>query len=217
MISKHVAERLNRSSFLTEALSLGLINVSALARYLQKDIEKMQGQKLNISAISMAINRLPLGSLSTLEKAISEFMKNLGDITVRSDLVEFSYLNSNSLIDKQRDLLQKLRDVQHYFHSSCKGVHETTLIVSSSLVADVETIFSDENEILRRQELAAVSIMLPDNNLETHGVYYTILRKLAWQDINITEVISTSHEITLIVSKTDVVDVFNLIMELKKN
>lgn len=216
-ISTLVEDQLRKSSFLSEALSMGLINVSALARYLQNEIEKKLGKSIETSAIAMAINRLPFNSISKLEKSISDFMKDLGDITVRSDLIEFSYQNTDTIIDKQRSLLDKLKDDRHYFHSSCKGVHETTIIVSASLKQTINEIFIEESEILRRVDLAAVSIMLPDTNLETHGVYYTILRKLAWQEINIIEIISTSHEISLIVSKVDVAEVFNLIMELKQS
>ena len=44
--------------YLSEALASGIINISALARQIQPELETMLGKPLNAGAIVMALNRL---------------------------------------------------------------------------------------------------------------------------------------------------------------
>lgn len=215
-VSAAVSYLINKSPFIQETLSHDLINTSALARFLQDDVNALTEKEVQIGAIQMAIKRMPITEHLTLEKSLSQFMRHLGDIIVRSDLVEFSYMGSNTLLSNQVKLLQSIDQREKHFYSFCKGVHETTIIVSQALTAHVKEIFKNEEVKITRSGLAAVSVMLPTTNLDTYGVYYAILKRIAWQGINIIEVLSTSHEITLIVSKAEVDQVFTLVMDMKR-
>ena len=215
-VSQAVSYLINKSPFIQETLSNDLVNTSALARYLQEEVNQLTEKEVQIGAIQMAIKRMPVTEQLTLEKSLSQFMRQLGDIIVRSDLVEYSYQASPTLMSNQVKLLQAIDRRDKYFYSFCKGVHETTIIVSQALSSRVNEIFADEEVKITRAGLAAVSVMLPSANLDTYGVYYAILKRIAWQGINIIEVISTSHEITLIVSKSEVDQVFSLVMDMKR-
>jgi len=164
----------------------------------------------------MAIKRLPPSPVEQLDKSISSFMNQLGDINVRSNLADFTFRNSATLLNCQSRLLSYLEEDKSQFYSYCKGVHETTLICSDVLSNKVDEIFKSEEIITTRQNLSAVSVKLPPTNLDTFGVYYIILKKLAWKGINLVEVLSTSHEISLVVSDMDVQETFAIILELKK-
>jgi len=215
-VSQAVAYLIEKSPFVQETLNSGLINGSSLARYLQPDVSKLLDKEIQVGAILMAIKRLPQTEYVRLEKSLSSFMKQLGDIIVRSDLVEYSYQNSDTLLSNQAKLLQSIDLGANQFCSYCRGVYETTIIVSKVLVDKVATFFAEEKEIIVRSQLAAVTLRLPANNLDTYGVYYSILKRLAWQGINLIEVVSTAHEITLVVSKDDVDAVFSLVMDMKR-
>ncbi len=215
-VSQAVAHLIEKSPFIQETLNSGLINGSSLARYLQPEVSQLLDKDIQVGAILMAIKRLPQTEYVRLEKSLSSFMKQLGDIIVRSDLVEYSYRNSDTLLGNQAQLLQNIDQSANQFCSFCRGVHETTIIVSKALVSQVDVFFKNEKEIIVRSQLAAVTLMLPSNNLDTYGVYYSILKRLAWQGINLIEVVSTAHEITLVVSKDDVDAVFSLVMDMKR-
>lgn len=214
-LSNTISTIIQRSPFVLEAMNAGLINVTSLARYLQKDIEEQMRKTVTTASIVMAIKRLPSNPLMILDKSISTYMRQLGDIIVRSDLIDYSYQNSPTLLEKQVRLLQRLDQRSKFFYTFCKGVHETTFILSKTLDPLIKEIFADEQLIVSRRELAAVSVMLPTTNMDVYGVYYTILKRLAWQGINVVEVISTSHEITLIVSIAEVDQVFSILMNMK--
>jgi len=96
------------------------------------------------------------------------------------------------------------------------GVHETTIVASNSLDPAIENIFRDEKLLARKSGLGSVTIMLPENNTEISGVYYFILKSLAWGGINILEIISTTNEVTIVVEEKDMHRAFPLLLGLKK-
>jgi hypothetical protein len=59
-LAEIVEEEIKRSPFLMESLREGLINISALARKIQKPVEKIIGKGVQTNAIIMSINRLPI-------------------------------------------------------------------------------------------------------------------------------------------------------------
>jgi aspartokinase len=65
-------------------------------------------------------------------------------------------------------------------------------------------------------KLASITIKLPKTNLEQSGIYYFILKQLAWANIPVQEVISTTHEITLVVKENDINKTFSILIDLKK-
>lgn len=66
-----------------------------------------------------------------------------------------------------------------------------------------------------RSNLATITTLLPRDNIEISGIYYFIFKQLAWQNINIIEVISTTNEFTIVVDEEDIDRSFRLLRELK--
>jgi len=213
-IAEVVEQLIRQSPFISEAINDGLINVSALARRLQTDVEKLLGKPVKSGAIIMAINRLQTGELMFIEKNIRQFFQQLSDISVRSNLSDYTFQNSDTLLQKQVRLLAMIsQDFPNAFYSFSQGVGETTIIVTNSLDEQVDQIFEGEKQLDKESQLSA---MLPIENRNLYGVYYYILKDLAWQGINLVELISTSNEFTLIVSDEDLDHAFSVIMGLRK-
>lgn len=57
---------IQRSRYLSEALSKGLINTSSLARYIKPEIERTLLKNVSLSSVVMAIRRLPKKSLPNI-------------------------------------------------------------------------------------------------------------------------------------------------------
>jgi aspartokinase len=216
-ISTIVQEQIEASPFLSEALQDGLINVSALARRIQPEIEQRIGRPVKESTIIMAIKRLPAGDMVNLEKGLKQFFGKLSDIGVRSNLVDYTFQNSGKLFDGLSDLIHLIRsDYANSFYSVSQGVSETTVIVTSALQDEMERLFKKENLLSKRENLSAITLMLPKENRQLYGVYYYILRELAWKGINLVELISTSNEFTVIVSNQDLNQAFSVLSDLRK-
>lgn len=211
-----VEDIIKKKPFLESALVEGLINNSALARQLRPEIEKRLGKEINDGAIIMALNRLVprLGLMSTIK--FKKVIENIGDIIVRSNLADYAFMNSNGLYTKQAILLEKIKSMKDTFCTFSQGIYETTLVVSSAITPMVENIFTDEKMISKTTNLSSITIKLPTENSLYPGVYYYIFKELAWDNINITELISTTNEFTVVVSDNDIQRAFTILMNVKK-
>ena len=216
-LGKITEELINRSPFLREAMSENLINISSLARKLRPEIEKNLKKEVNEGAIVMAIKRMPPGYYHQLDLKIKNVMGEIGDILVRSNLTNFTFENSETLKEKQLELVNILNKENDSFFAITRGITETTLIVNDGHIETIEKLFKKEKITSNTKNLASVTVKLPSINIELHGVYYYILKHLAWDGINITEIISTSNEFTTVVSQSDIDRAFSILMRLKRN
>ncbi len=214
-IAQAVDELISKSPFLEEALSEELINVSSLARKLQPEIEKRLRKPVQQGAVVMAINRRPSGMSFRITKEIREFMSKLGDVIVRSDLRDYTFENSTGLIACNRHLMEEIGGEKEIFCTISQGVFETTLVVSNALNSRIEEIYKKEKKLAQKKHLSSITIRLPESNTEVSGIYYFLLKNLAWSGINVCEVISTSNEVTFVVEEKDVHSAFSILMGMK--
>lgn len=215
-IGKITEDLINRSPFLREAMTDDLINISALARKLKPEIEELFGKEVKEGAIVMAIKRMTPGLYHRLNVKITNVMGDLGDFLVRSNLTDYTYENSESLKSKQTELVQEINKDNDSFFTLCKGVTETTFIFSAQHSDTVERIFKTEKLKSNTKDLASITVKLPLINVEIYGIYYYILKHLAWEGINIVEIVSTSNEFTVVVKQDDVDKAFKILMQIKR-
>lgn len=216
-LGKITEELINKSPFLREAMSENLINISSLARKLRPEIEKIAEKEVNEGAIVMAIKRMPPGYYHQLDLKIKNVMGEIGDILVRSNLASFTFENSDTLKERQLEVVNILNRENDSFFAITRGITETTIIVNSIHTEKITSLFKKEKLTTESQNLASVTVKLPSINIKLHGVYYYILKHLAWDGINITEIISTSNEFTTVVSQSDIDRAFSILMKLKRN
>ncbi len=203
-----------RSRYLTEALSKGLINLSSLARYIKPEVEEMLIKDVSEASILMALKRLS-------ENLHSPNYKNVfttpPDMIVRSNLVEIVIGNSDSLIRKHLEILKLAEEEKKYFFTLSQGLLETTIIVSADLKDKILEILNGEKIITQYSNLSAITIRLPEDSVESPGVYYFLLKSLAWEEINIIEAISTYLELNLIFEEKEINRAFTILKGLFNN
>lgn len=216
-IGKITEDIINRSPFLRESLTEELINVSALARKIKPEIEDIVKKEIKEGAIIMAIKRMSPGYYHRINLKIKNVMSTLGDFLVRSDLEDFTFENSETLTLRQSELMKSLNDDKDAFYTYCRGVNESTVITSTSVSNKIREIFKKEKLKSHTSDLASITIKLPKVNTEISGIYYYILKHLAWEGINIIEVVSTANEFTAVVKSEDIDSAFSVLMQLKKS
>jgi hypothetical protein len=211
-IADELKLEIQKQPFLEEALKRGIINYSALARELKPKLEKALFKDLSESAVMMALKRLVPELCSTVP-AFSPVLKKMSNLSVRSDLVEFTFEKSKTTLKRIGTLLQKTRkDPVNYF-TFTHGTHEITMIVSESLEAEVEAIFKGEVLVSKLVNLAAISVNLPEESVVTPGIHYSILKQLSWNKINIVEVVSTYTEFIIILELKNVDNAFSILLQ----
>ena len=202
--------------FISEALAEGLINISSLARKIKPDIDSILKKDAKHGAIVMALNRLTPQIDFNLNRGIDKLISMMSDIIVRSDLTDYSYKNSDTLVKCHTKVFESLSHYQNTFYTLVRGVHESNLVISSLHSNLVEEHFKDEELHLKKEDLSAITLKLHESNTQVPGFYYYILKAIAWEGINITEVISTSNEFTVLVNEEDVDRAFSSLKRLRK-
>jgi len=214
-VSNCVEDILISQPFLEEALSRKIINFSALAEELTDPISKMLKKNVKSGAVMMALRRY--SSPPTLGNSIKmrKVIQNLGDITVRSNLTDFTLKNSNTLIVNHAKILDHINKEEKLFYAFTRGIHESNIVVSSSLDSFVKDHLKNEYFIATQENLSAISINLPKNNSKIAGLYYHFFKRLAWEGIALYEVLSTTNEFTILVEDEFVDKAFSAIKKVK--
>ena len=215
-IQETVETIIKRTPFIEEAMQDKLINVSSLARLIQEEVELILGKTVKTGAIMMSINRMSPIELIKIRKNIKALSLRLGDFIVRSDLYDYTFKNSNTLHKQISQIFAKTGYNRESFFTVSQGIFETNIVISSNLKEEIDEIFKAEELISSMSKLASITIKLPKTNLEQSGIYYFILKQLAWANIPVQEVISTTHEITLVVKEKDINKTFSILIDLKK-
>lgn len=206
---------LHDSPFIQEALDDGLINITSLARYMQPHVNDKMGKEISQSAIVMAIRRMEPSPYYKINKGIQKYLGGLGDVIVRTGLNSLTYENSKALISCEKELLERAQDMKDAFCSFSSGISETTLLISDGLMPHIREIFQHEKRTAMTESLCSITIRLPEDNTEVSGIYYFILKQIAWKGININEVISTTNEFTVVVKSKDLDQAFIVVHGLK--
>lgn len=214
-IQEVVESTIRKTPFIEEALNEKLINVSSLARIILPEVSTALKKEVKVGAVMMAINRLSPASELRIRKNIKKLALDLGDVIVRSDLCDFTFKNTPSLLKEIAKILNKSSESSDYFLTVSQGIFETNIVTSKNLEPYVKKIFKKEINLSSVLDLASITIKLPKNNQEQSGIYYFILKQLAWADISLQEIISTTNEMTIVVKEEDINQTFAILMDMK--
>lgn len=214
-IRESIQDIIVTTPYLEEALGKGIINLSALARIIRPEIKKRL-YKLDVSdaALIMALKRLQ--PEIRRKNTIPKIFKDMDDITVRSDLVELTVHNSSEIEKMKRELMKVVADEKSFFFNLIQGAKESTILINRHLEQKVHKFLNGKGKLLSRiDKLSSITFALPPSNRKTPGVYYMILKTLAWENINLVEIMSNHNEVTLVFDESDIDRAFSLIKNLK--
>ena len=214
-IATCVEEILVSQPFLEDALTRNILNYSALAEELREPISKMLRKPVKSGAIMMALRRYSPPKEMANKIKLNKVLQNLGDITVRSDLSDYTFKNSSSLINSHLKTLEIIKDDPHIFYTFTRGVHESNVLITTALKDKIDAYYKKEDCTAVQDHLSAITIGLPKENTKIAGLYYQFFKRLAWEGISLYEVVSTTNEFTILV-EDDVVDkAFSAVKSLK--
>jgi hypothetical protein len=214
-ISSVVENVIHRKPFLQSALAEGIINLTSLSRQIKPEIEEVLGKDVREGAIVMALKRLSEHLEFRATHKIVKVLTDIGEITVRSSLVDYTFLTSESILEKQAELMREIHRTPDVFYTSSRGVNEINIVTSERLESYIDELFKHERLTQKVKNLASVTVRLPNENVVVPGIYYFIFQRLAWEGIVLHEVISTTNEFTIIVDDPEADRAFTVIKALK--
>ena len=212
-IPEVVANIVRRSPYMDEALARGIVNLSALARFIKPDVEREAMKEVKDGAVIIALNRLSRKTARRARRMKSMF-RNAPDLTVRSNLMEMTFANAEHLILREKKLLDLIGDKPGLFLTVTRGINETTLIASRELKDLILAVFKGARVIDRIENLSSITVLLPQGTALVPGVFHYILKPLAWEGLNVVEVVSTLNEFTIVMEDKTIDQAFSLIKKL---
>jgi hypothetical protein len=202
-IAHKVEQIVSESAFLTEGLTLGLINLSELARQLrprlETDLWKPVGQAAVVMALRRLAERLPNGGGKAPPILCTPRM---GELTTRNALSISTFRLSDRSHECQRQLLALAEPHAGMYVTVTRGVHEM-LVVSNRPVAHlVDQAFGTERQLARVDNLTALTLQLNPDARGTPGIYHAVLKQLAWDQISVINMMCTFSELTILLEQS---------------
>lgn len=208
-IPEVVQQIVTREPYVEEGLQKGIINLSAYAREIRPRIEDILMKQVQTGAIIMALRRMQ--NVVSTKSQLNSFFHNKPNIIIRSNLTEFTFENSQQVLETMTNLIKKNTHNHRHIVAVTQGVYETAVIVSTEWVGQIENSIPASLQNDKIQGLSAITITLASSNVMTPGVYYVILKALAWKGINVIDVVSTKNEFTILFEDREVDTAFTTI------
>ena len=211
-IARSVEQNIRNKPFLEQALSRGIVNYAALADEIMVQVEKDVGKKVKHSAVMMALRRLA-EKLDNNDEFIAYFEYDKS-IQVRDGLIEYTIVKNPDTLDIIRQLISDIDYSKGDFLTFSQGIHEITLLIDAKNGTKLsKRITSAYNSV---DNLSSLTLFVPEQAKDSPGFFYIITKELAWENININEIVSTENELSIIVSSDDIPRVFSIIQILLK-
>ena len=208
-IQELILEKIREHPFLKELICEGLINLSAFARKIKPEIEKKLFKPISTSAVIMSTKRVADKIKNCKKDPLKE--KNLFDITVKLNISEYTFKRTETLLQKHERLLSLTKNSELGFFAFTYGIFEMTVLISTKFEDLMLDIFKGEKLTSKIGDLSALILKLPKNAYSSPGIYFNILRQLAWENINIVEVVSTLNEFSIIINDKEIDRAFSIL------
>lgn len=212
-VAFYVKEIINRSPFISEMLIEEVISYSNLALFIKPKVEALYGSEVSSASIIMAIRRYTqdLKKLNHIDKK-----KNKIDyeIQMKTNIYDVNIKRSASFIGNISTLYSMIKAENGDFMNISISDYEIVVTISDKYRDKLENLLRGEEVINREDDMVALTISFKGNNfLETPGITYLATRKLAWDNINIYEIVSTLNVLTFIIKKKDSLEAYGVLQE----
>jgi aspartokinase len=187
----------------------GILSFSNYAASIQDEVQKAYGKEVKASAIVMALRRyaeeLKRASLKQ-DKGNVEY-----GIVMKTNIFDLNLVRRDSFISKLGSLYGQISTEKGDFLNITLGSHEVSLAVSEKYRQLVSELAKDEEVLNQMDDLVALSLVFTGDFLQTPGIVYEAVRHLAWEQINVIEIVSTMNELTFVIKREDSMKAFDVL------
>ncbi|MFA6687952.1 MAG: hypothetical protein ACOX6K_01970 [Sphaerochaetaceae bacterium] len=208
-VSSCVKRIIDKTPFLHEILIQGILSCSNYAESIHSQVEKAYGKPVKISAIVMAIRRY---AEDLRQRDNSQRRYNVQyEIVMKTNIFDVNLVRRDSFIMKLATLYQNVSTEKGDFLNVTMGNHEVSVAVSEKYRSLIEELVQGEEILNRMEDLVALTLIFSGEFLQTPGIVYEAVRKLAWEEINMIEVMSTMNELTFVIRRGDSMKAFSVL------
>lgn len=195
------------------ALSRRVLNLSAYAKRIQKEVERRAMKPVQVGTIVVALSRI--SSEVTVEDPLLPKIELQG-IAVKTNLAEITFNKSAANKLRTQKLYSDAQFAQADFLTITYGAGEISIIAPMPLAKPILKNFRPDEPKLLLENLAALTVQFGDHFIDTPNMYFALLRAISVRKLNLVELISTFTELTFLVRQSDLNELFLLMNSLMK-
>ena len=212
-VSHIVKKIVSEQAFVEEALGNGIISIANLAEQMLPKIEKELGKKVKQAAVVMALRRYSEEIAEHRKKTIkSDFA---GEILLKTNICDFTFIKSQTLLTKLKTIYNLVNFERGDTLNVILGNNEVSIVINEKYAEKLTKFLSGEKIVNREKGLVALTIIFSGEEFfYTPGAIFNASRKLAWENINIYEIVSTMTELTFILNKKNSMKAYDVLSEM---
>ena len=211
-ISHIVSKLVNERIYLHEAISKRIASYGSVAKQLKPEIEKELGHEVEHTAIVTALRRYA-DKIQVRTNGIV-FSTDSSEVNLKTNIMDINVLKTPELFDKLKrfyDLINFDRgDILHVIY----GRTHVAIVTNERYKERMLALLQNQKIKKVEDNLVALTFIVGKERIDKPGVIFKITRSLAWENINIVEIISVDLEITFILEKKDAIKGYNALERL---
>ena len=209
-INGTVKDIISKDISFQDSLQRGYCNISALARILKPQVDKILDKKVNIESIVTALKRSRKIYKIHERRRISLILAG-SVISVKTDVAKLSTNKSKTTIEIIAKALKRNAD---NFISISESILSITLVFDNTLLDRVKAMFTYQDILEVESDLAAIIVHSPEGIIKTPGCAIAFYNQLATRHINIEDTVSCYTDTIVLVKMSDVGKAFNALTDL---
>jgi aspartokinase len=210
-VSNIVQKLVDDRVFIQESMHKNIISFALLAKQLKTEVQSILGKQVKKHAIEMALRRYS-EKLKQNHKNIS--FDYSSDIIMKTQICDISVQKTPFLVS----MLKKMYDIVDFEKGDIlniiQGNFEVSIITNERNKKKFLELLKNEKIQNIEENLVSLSMTFSKDFLYTPGVIFNIIRNIAWNNINIFEIVSTNTELTFILHKKDAMKGYNALDKL---
>lgn len=208
-LSTIVSEIILEKPFLEEAILHNYLNLTAFSEYIRPYIQKELQKDISVHAIKMAFSRFD----DLRDRQMSVYAHWLQKVSTRTNLSILTLARTPKNIELiTQFMIEKKRSDKHFF-TIIEWVHEIDIVFAHELMSSIEEKFPSHSRVLLVSGLGLVTGELSDAEISTPWLFYAVTKRLAFHGVNIIQVLSTYHELGIIVQEIDIKKALLVLMD----
>lgn len=211
-VTKNIWKILDRRPGITRNLTIGIISLSSLARYLIKE-EKLDA---TLDSVISAIRRYNLDEYELIFENAARAIKKTNAISTRSPLANISVIKDSEV----QIILPKLFSIINYNYGDVlriiQGEGSIKIIVDEKNLKKVLNLFNGKNILKISKEIGEITVHMHEDSKYTPGVLALQSYELSLNGINILEAMSCWPEWMWFVHEKDIQKAYKLLYDMWK-
>jgi hypothetical protein len=207
-ISDILEQVIGDQPFLEEAIYHWFLNLTAFAEYIRPYVQKESQKEISIHALKMSLSRLkkPTEMPHFSVRIMPEQMSTRGWLSI------MTIVRSPRSVEILAEYMIETRRKNIWFFTMVEWVSEIDIIFDSDMYLLLQNRIVVPLQKLLVQDLGLISFHLSEQEIAKPGLFYNVTKKLAFHGINIIQILSTYHELGIIVHSKDMKKTITVLM-----